>query len=81
MNPDRRLTENLRQVLENEGDTLNDLHLWRLGPGHLGAVISIVTSKSHGPDFYRNKLARFRSLSHLTIEVENPTGMQIPPAN
>jgi cation diffusion facilitator family transporter len=78
MNPDRRLTENLRQVLENEGDTLNDLHLWRLGPGHLGAVISIVTSKSHGPDFYRNKLARFRSLSHLTIEVENPTGKQLP---
>jgi hypothetical protein len=28
---------------------------------------------SHGPDYYRAKLARFRSLSHLTIEVRQTT--------
>ena len=71
MNPDRRLSDNLRQAIETEGDRLNDLHLWRLGPGHLGAILSIATSKQHGPDFYRDKLARFQSLSHLTIEIEN----------
>jgi cation diffusion facilitator family transporter len=70
MNPDRRLTNNIRQTIDNEGDTLNDLHLWRLGPGHLGAIVSVATSKSHDADFYRDKLARFRSLSHVTIEVE-----------
>ncbi len=70
MNPDRHMTDNLRQTIEDGGDTLADLHLWRLGPGHLGAILLISTSKEgRGPNFYRARLARFRSLSHLTIEV------------
>ena len=74
INPDRRLSERVRAAIETDGDALNDIHLWRLGPGHLGAIVSIVTSKPHGPAFYRDKLARFESLSHLTIEVESLTG-------
>ncbi len=69
MNPDRRMAENLRQAIENDGDTLSDLHLWRLGPGHLGAIVSIGTQSGRNQDYYRAKLARFGSLSHLTIEV------------
>jgi hypothetical protein len=69
MNPDRRMTDNLRRTIESEGDQIGDLHLWRLGPGHLGAIVSVSTKATHGPDYYRAKLARFRSLSHLTIEV------------
>ena len=70
MNPDRRMAENLRQMIEAEGDTLGDLHIWRLGPGHLGAIVSVTTHEMRGVDYYRAKLARFRSLSHLTIQVE-----------
>ena len=69
MNPDRRMTDNLRQTIESDGDQLGDLHLWRLGPGHFGAIVSVSTKAPHDPDYYRAKLARFRSLSHLTIEV------------
>jgi cation diffusion facilitator family transporter len=69
MNPDRKMTENLRRTVEHDGDRLADLHLWRLGPGHLGAILLIRTKKNRGPNYYRAKLARFRSLSHLTIEV------------
>jgi cation diffusion facilitator family transporter len=69
MNPDRRMAENLRQAIEGDGDKLADLHLWRLGPGHLGAIVSIGTREARNADYYRAKLARFRSLSHLTIEV------------
>ena len=70
--PDRRMADNLRQTVEGDGDTLADLHLWRLGPGHLGAILLISTSKEgRGPDYYRARLARFRSLSHLTIEVQH----------
>jgi hypothetical protein len=36
----------------------------------LGAIVSVATSASRRCDFYRSKLARFRSLSHLTIEIE-----------
>lgn len=70
MNPDQRMAENLRQTIESDGDRLTDLHLWRLGPGHLGAIVSIVTADARrGPDYYRARLGRFDRLSHLTIEV------------
>ena len=70
MNPDKAMGEKLRQTLEANGDRVSDLHLWRLGPGHLGAVISIQTKDAaRGQSYYRERLARFRSLSHLTVEV------------
>ena len=69
-NPDERMMEKLRQVLEAEGDQVADLHLWRLGPGHLGAIVSVITEQARGSAYYRNRLAGFSSLSHLTIEVQ-----------
>jgi cation diffusion facilitator family transporter len=69
MNPDKGMANKLREAVETEGDTLADLHLWRLGPGHLGAIVSVVTSNERDADYYRNRLARFKSLSHLTVEV------------
>jgi cation diffusion facilitator family transporter len=69
MNPDRGMASKLRQAVEGEGDQLADLHLWRLGPGHLGAIISVVTAQAREANYYKSRLARFTSLSHLTIEV------------
>jgi cation diffusion facilitator family transporter len=69
MNPDTGMANKLREELEADGDKLADLHLWRLGPGHLGAIVSVVTNKGRDPQYYRARLARFKSLSHLTIEV------------
>jgi cation diffusion facilitator family transporter len=69
MNPDKSMAGKLREAIEAEGDTLADLHLWRLGPGHLGAIISVITSQGRDADYYRGRLARFKSLSHLTVEV------------
>ena len=71
MNPDRRMAANLKHSIESEGDQLVDLHLWRLGPGHLGAIVSVATAKQRDEQYYRAKAARFRSLSHLTIEVRH----------
>jgi cation diffusion facilitator family transporter len=69
MNPDRAMADNLRRAIESDGDRVADLHLWRLGPGHLGAVVSVITPTERCEADYRAKLTRFRSLSHLTIEV------------
>ena len=74
MNPNARLAERVRQVVERDGDQLTDLHLWRLGPGHLGAVIAVETTHTRTPDFYRSRLASFGSLSHVTVEVNNEEG-------
>jgi cation diffusion facilitator family transporter len=72
MNPDPRLTERLRQAIETDGDHLTDLHLWRLGPGHLGAVLSVVTGQDRRPEYYRQRLRQFPALSHITVEVQSP---------
>ncbi len=69
MNPDQTLTERLRREIETDGDHLTDLHVWRLGPGHLGAVLSVTTAGGRGPEDYRSRLRHFPSLSHVTIEV------------
>ncbi|HEV3044964.1 MAG TPA: CDF family Co(II)/Ni(II) efflux transporter DmeF [Roseiarcus sp.] len=69
MSPDREMEARLREIVESEGDTLADLHLWRLGPGHLGAIISVETKQRHDSRYYQTRLAGFRSLSHLTVEV------------
>jgi cation diffusion facilitator family transporter len=71
MNPDRFMTERLREAIEHDGDRLIDLHLWRLGPGHLCAVVSVVTARARDPGYYRTRLERFKSLSHVTVEVTN----------
>lgn len=70
MTPDQGMAEKLRDAIESDGDRLADLHLWRLGPGHLGAIVSVSTQEPRGLAHYRAKLARFRSLSHVTIEVQ-----------
>jgi len=73
MTPDQNLAENIRMAIERDGDRLCDLHLWRLGPGHIGVIVSIATAAPREPAFYRERLAGFRSLSHVTVEVHPRT--------
>jgi cation diffusion facilitator family transporter len=69
MTPDADMAENIRRAVERDGDRLCDLHLWRLGPGHVGAIVSVSTTAPRAPAFYRERLTAFRALSHVTIEV------------
>ncbi len=69
-NANPALAEEVRRIIEIDGDRLADLHLWRLGPGHLGAIVSVVTANRRTPAYYRDRLAQFHELSHLTIEVD-----------
>lgn len=71
MEPDTTVKDGIRGVVEEQGDRLADLHVWRLGPGHLGAIVSVVTEKPRGVGFYRERLAVFRALSHLTVEIHH----------
>jgi cation diffusion facilitator family transporter len=70
MNPDTTLADKLRSTVEGQGDRLTDLHLWRVGPGHLAAIIGIATQR-HDIDYYRRELSRFKILSHITLEVSS----------
>ena len=50
-------------------DRIADLHLWRVGPGHHAAVVSIVCDQPEPPAAYKARLADIAGLSHVTIEV------------
>ncbi len=69
MTPDATLAARIRASVEADGDAVTDLHVWRLGPGHLGVILSIETSHAREASFYRRLLGRFKGLSHVTIEV------------
>ena len=67
--PDPALSRKITLRLEQGSDRVSDLHLWRLGPGHLAAVISIVTDDPRAPEQYKWRLSGLAGLSHVTIEV------------
>ncbi|MCA1440630.1 CDF family Co(II)/Ni(II) efflux transporter DmeF [Ensifer sp. IC4062] len=64
------LSEEIRAAIEKDGDRITDLHVWQLGPGHHGAIVSLVTNNPQNPSLYRDKLAHLHELSHVTVEVE-----------
>lgn len=67
--PDPSLARKIALRLEQGSDRVFDLHLWRVGPGHLAAVISIVSHDPRPPEQYKRRLSGLPGLSHLTIEV------------
>ena len=69
MVPNPRLAASLRERLEVGGDKVSDLHLWRLGPGHTGVTVSIVSHDPRRPAAYKERLAGIEGLSHVTVEV------------
>jgi cation diffusion facilitator family transporter len=58
-----------------DGVRVADLHVWRVGPRHLAAIVSVVARRPRDPGYYRTLLVPFSDLSHVTIEVncENVT--------
>ncbi|MEO8812793.1 MAG: CDF family Co(II)/Ni(II) efflux transporter DmeF [Caulobacteraceae bacterium] len=76
MNPNRRLTDQIRGTIEAGGDAVSDLHLWRLGPGHLGAIVAVTGTAPREPAFYKAMLERLPSLSHVTVEVTRAGGAE-----
>jgi Co/Zn/Cd efflux system component len=70
--PSDTIETKIRAAIEAAGDHLLDLHVWRLGPGHFGAVVSVVSSVAQrGPSFYHEAFHPIKGLSHITVEVHN----------
>ncbi|RAI58281.1 CDF family Co(II)/Ni(II) efflux transporter DmeF [Roseicella frigidaeris] len=65
-----RLPAAIREAVEDGEARITDLHVWQLGPGHHGAILSIAAAAPRPPSHDRRKLAHLPALSHVTIEVE-----------
>jgi cation diffusion facilitator family transporter len=64
------LAEEIRSRIERGDARISDLHVWRVGPGHHAAIVSLVTHETAGADRFRKVLAGLPGLSHLTVEVQ-----------
>ena len=67
--PNRALDEAIHRRLEIGHDRIADLHVWRLGPGHHAAIVSLVSDSPQPVEAYKARLADLRGLSHVTVEV------------
>jgi cation diffusion facilitator family transporter len=68
--PDPKLAARIRATLEQDGARVTDLHLWRVGPGHFGVIVALVTHTPEAPAAYKARLAGIGALAHVTVEVE-----------
>lgn len=67
--PDPTMAQAVRERIEREGGRVTDLHLWRIGPGHSAAIVSVASPAPGEPERYKQALADIGGLSHVTIEV------------
>jgi len=63
------LDARIRRHMEIKGDRVADLHVWRLGPGHHAAIVSVVAERPQDAAVYKRRIAHLRGLSHVTVEV------------
>ncbi len=71
----REQREAIRSLVEADGDNrVADLHVWRVGPSHLAAIVSVVTHEPRAPDHYKALLAGRTDLVHVTVEVHGCPG-------
>ena len=64
------LTLAIRRKIETRGhNRVSDLHVWRIGPHHHAATITILTHHPESPEHYKALLSEFDELSHITVEV------------
>jgi cation diffusion facilitator family transporter len=69
------LSDKIRRKIESvENNRIIDLHLWRIGPGHFAAIISIHARTPHQPSYYKKLLEEMKELRHITVEVNSDPG-------
>ena len=61
----------IKAMIETElGARVADLHLWRLGPGHEGLIVSLVSPDATTAETIKTAIRRhYPDLSHVTVEV------------
>jgi cation diffusion facilitator family transporter len=65
----------IRRAIESDADNrVADLHLWRVGPRHVAAIVSVVTHDPRDPAHYKRLLVSERDLVHVTVEVQTCAG-------
>lgn len=66
------IQEKVVKTIESDKDNrVADIHIWKVGPDHYAAVISVVTHDAQAPQYYKRLIDEHADLAHVTVEV-NP---------
>lgn len=69
--PSAKTADAIRARVEELDDArVADLHLWEIGPGRNGCIVSLVTATPKDAGFYRQAILSVSNLAHLTVEVQ-----------
>ena len=63
------LARQVRDAIETGGDRVDDLRLWRVGPGRYALILVVATPTPRPCEAYRARLAGLPMLRHVTVEV------------
>ncbi|MBW1764274.1 MAG: CDF family Co(II)/Ni(II) efflux transporter DmeF [Deltaproteobacteria bacterium] len=67
--------EDILSTIESDSDNkVSDIHIWPLGSHSFAVIISIVTHFPKPPEYYKDLLAGFEELEHVTVEVNEVGG-------
>lgn len=65
-----QIRQEIEDILAATGDTLKDLHVWQVGPGHFAAIVSVASATPQPAQHYKALLLPVHELSHVTVEVQ-----------
>ncbi|MFH1567432.1 MAG: CDF family Co(II)/Ni(II) efflux transporter DmeF [Gemmatimonadota bacterium] len=69
----------LQEAVEADGPhRVQDLHVWRIGPGRLAALARVATSGAADAAYFRSLLEGRCRLAHVTVEVVAAAGLAGP---
>ncbi|HEY6002017.1 MAG TPA: CDF family Co(II)/Ni(II) efflux transporter DmeF [Anaeromyxobacter sp.] len=70
--PEGEVASAIRSAVEaRTGERVSDLHLWRVGPGHVAAIVSVVSERGSSAEEVRAGIAQVPGVAHLTVEVRH----------
>ena len=64
-----RVETKVRDAIETDGDTITDLHVWQIGPGHYSVIAAIASDAPKSIAKYKAMLKHVDHVSHITVEV------------
>jgi cation diffusion facilitator family transporter len=68
---DGHIETKIRDVIENDKDTITDLHIWQVGAGHYSVIVSIASGAPKALEDYKSALEQIDQVSHTTVEIQS----------
>jgi cation diffusion facilitator family transporter len=68
------VSEIVQRIEAESDDRVSDIHVWRLGAGSLSVILSVVTHHPQAPEHYKQLIADFNEVAHVTVEVNRCEG-------